>query len=287
MMRKITALILFCFVFTTYHALAQKDITDKLFDLLEQSVPSDRPGQALNANTAGMFALQIQTGFNYNRYDLDPNHYTNSYFVPTTIRVGITPRFELNTTFSYLNYNSHSLLGDSEVGGFLSPDIGFRYQFIKGGERWKPNFSLQANLSIPSDQGAFVQQQVGSSFYLVTSNQFNWFSVNTNLGLFWDGSGAGFGKPTVPYVFNLGFQMSKKWSSFVEIFGSLDGEGNYLNYDAGFAFNPIKSLQIDFFGGYLPTQIDGAHSWFVEAGLSYRFSFLKYFAKKNLKEILK
>jgi hypothetical protein len=256
-----------------------------LIDQLGGDLNTDRPGQALNAKTCGMLAFQIQTGLNYENFVAGIDNSASTYFVPTNLRFGITNKIELNTSFYYLSSNSVTLAGPNKTNGFTSPEIGIRYAFMKG-ERWKPSMALQSNMSFSSKKGAFQQDKLGSSFYLATSNSFRKISLNTNLGIAFLGDGEL--KPNYSYVLNLGFKLSDKWGAFVEGFGllnSLQNDDNRgLKGDAGFSFAPIKYLQFDVFGGWLAELSSNEH-WFIEAGVSWKFSFIKYMAKKKYEQI--
>src|SRR5690606_11628800 len=74
----------------------------KIIDKMVGPCESDRPGQALNAKTAGLLAIQLQTGFNYGRVD-DTFWSSRTLYVPVNLRFGITKKWEFNTSFSYLN----------------------------------------------------------------------------------------------------------------------------------------------------------------------------------------
>ena len=260
---------------------AQFDIDPgAIIDGLIGNIESDRPGQALNAKTAGLGAIQIQTGFNYRRLTGVSDWNMINYLVPTTLRFSFTKKWELNTSFSYNNNRWNTIAGPNETSGFLSPDIGVRYAFLKG-DGWKPYLALQSNLSILSHKGDYQQQNFGSSFYLVTSNRFESMSVNTNFGLVFGGSGSG--TPTYPWVLNFGWMLGDKVGTFVEGFGEFSTQ--ILSWDAGFSYVPFSDLQIDLFGGMMNV-VNQQNLWFAEIGLSYRFSLFKVIAKKKASEMM-
>ncbi|UKN02115.1 hypothetical protein K6119_01115 [Paracrocinitomix mangrovi] len=252
-------------------------IIDKMFGT---PVESDRPGQAMNPNTAGILTLQLQTGFNYTSFNADKIYQFKNYGVPTQIRLGITKKIELNTSFSY-NYSRHmSSSFDTTFSGFPSPNLGIRYNPYDG-DRWKPYLGFQANLSFLSHKGDYRQQNFGSSFYVMTSNRFEVVSFNTNLGVVFQGNDLM--QPAFPWVLNFGFKIGKKWNTFIEGFG--DFSNLDLNADAGFSYTPINDLQIDLFGGWLGDNFADPY-WFIEGGITYKISFMKMIAKKKAKGFL-
>ena len=253
---------------------------NEFIDKLVGSVESDRPGQALNATTCGIAAIQIQTGFNYESVNNDKVWKYSHNYVPTTLRFGFTKKWELNTSFYYLNASYMDTLVDINSKGFLSPEIGIRYAFLSG-KGWKPYLALQANASILSHRGDFQQQQWGSSFYLVTSNRFSKMSVNTNFGCVFPGDGNA--QPTFPWVFNMGWMLGKKLGTFIEGFGEF--RNLTVSFDAGFSYLATSDLQIDLFGGMM-NLTNETNRWFAELGITYRLSIFKIMAKKKAKEFM-
>jgi hypothetical protein len=247
-----------------------------IVDMLVGEIDSDRPGQALSPTSCGILAIQLQTGFNYESRNSSIINQYSSYYVPTSLRIGLTKKWEINTNFFYKKIAISDTLANSQSNGFLSPEIGIRYAFLQGG-RWKPHLALQSNLSILSHKGDFQQQQFGSSFYLASRNQFKKMSLNTNFGIRFAGDSNL--EPLFPWVFNLGFKLGDKWSAFVEGFGEF--RNLTVNTDAGISYQAFSNLKFDVFGGMLNLE-NFRNGWFVEGGVSYRFSFLKIVAKKKM-----
>ena len=272
---------LLIFIGASFQLNAQFDIDPGSFiDALVGSVESDRPGQALNPTTCGVAAIQLQTGFSYESYNNDKVSKYSHYYVPTNLRFGFTKKWELNTSFYYLNSNYMDTLIDLNSNGFLSPEIGVRYAFMTG-KRWKPYLALQANASILSHRGDFQQTHWGSSFYLATSNRFSKMSINTNFGCVFPGNGDM--NPNFPWVFNMGWMIGKKFGTFIEGFGEF--RLFEVSFDAGFSYVPISDLQIDLFGG-MKDLTNQTNRWFAEIGVTYRLSFLKIVGKKKAKEFM-
>jgi len=259
---------------------AQKLDVNGFIDALGGSINSDRPGQCLNAQTAGAMTLQLQSGFNFSKYkwnigtSFEGNQ--NVVNVPVDIRFGLLPKLELNTSFSYVHWKYTDPFITTTSNGFPSPNLGARYEVLQG-DGIKPQVALQANLSFLSHNGTFQQNNFGSSFYAITSNSFNKLKVNTNLGMVFTGSGNN--SPIYTYVLNFGYNVSDKLGVFVEGFGRF----NNFSYsiDAGMAYLVNNNLQIDAFGGWL-----GDRDWFAEIGVSWRYNFLKAMAKKKINGFL-
>lgn len=265
-----------------FHSNAQFDLEIdpmKFLDALIGPVESDRPGQCMNARTAGIMAIQIQTGYQYGQEKYNAIDQDSWHFVPTTLRFSLTAKWELNTSFNYNRFTSTNSFWTWTASGFTSPDIGVRYSFLKG-SGWKPTMGLQVNASPPSHKGDYQQQNWGTSVILATSNRWDKISVNTNFSMRFNGDDSG--APDYPWVFNIGFPLGEKFGCFVEGFGEFDNA--IVSADAGFTYVPINDLQIDIFGGLTNLTVTQKR-WFAEIGVSYRFSFLKILAKKKMGEM--
>lgn len=276
-MKKLT--VLFALGLLSTSSFSQIDFDkDEFLKNIIGTIESDRPGQALNATTCGVLAFQIQTGFNYSRFYYPFGGSSRNQSVPTNIRFGITDIWEVNTSFSFQNQKfSDGFNPAISSNGFPSPEIGIRAAFLKG-DRWKPYLAIQANLSVPSKRGTYQQPQLGSSFYLVTSNRFKHISVNTTLGISYSGYGGN--AANYPFVLNIGTMLTEKLGTFVETFGSFNAKT--INFDGGFSFLATSNLQLDLFGGWL-----GDRSWFAEAGLSWRLSLFQNALKNNISNLEK
>ncbi len=277
-MKKIFTLVL---IGASSISFSQFDFNPKdLLKVLSGTMESDRPGQALNARTCGILTAQIQTGGNFQRWNVGPDNSMNIFSTPTQIRFGLFPKFEINTSFSFVNVNQSTFIGPITTSGFPSPNLGARYTVLEG-DGLRPFVGVQASMSFPSSRGTYQQPQLGSSFYLITSNRFDKFSVNTNVGAVFGGGGSG--QVAVPYVFNLGFSLNDKWGAFIEAFGSL--RNPTLAVDGGFSFLALPTLQLDAFGGWFASSAV-SNNFFVELGLTWKYSFLEMIAKKKLNEML-
>lgn len=249
-------------------------------DKIGRPIQCDRPGQCLNAKTAGALTAQVQTGFNFSKYRYNIGSsfesHINNNVVPVDIRFGILPKLEINTSFSYVNSKYEDEFFSTSSSGFPSPNLGLRYEVVQGSS-WKPHMALQANLSFLSHNGTFQQNNFGSSFYVITSNRFEKFSLNSTLGMVFRGDGGN--SPIYTYVLNAGYSINDKFGVFVEGFGQF----NNFSYsiDGGVSYLATPNLQLDVFGGWL-----GERNWFAEIGVSWRYSFLKAIAKKKVSGFL-
>lgn len=278
-MKRIKILLLILSV-SGFTAKSQVDINPGEFmAMLSGNMNSDRPGQAITPFTAGILAFQIQTGVNYDKFRI-PDYNERGISSFTTVRLGLTTKFELNTSFEYDNVQIIGFAGIPFIAkGFKSPDIGFRYMIYRG-KQWVPTVALQSNLSFKSNKGDFTQSRIGSSFYIATSNELGRLSITSNVGMRY--SGDGLQEPEFLYALNLGVTISSKLSAFIEGFGSISDEKLYG--DMGFAYRPMSYLQFDVLGGWMGGLDFDVPDWFVEAGVTWKLSVIKMIAKKKMKK---
>ena len=263
--------------------------TDKFIDNLIGDVRSDRPGHSISAQTCGFVTLQLQTGYRFqkNVWDSGPtgDSYNSRSIVPTTFKIGLSNNLEINTSFSYQHVKSYFSVFDLTTtdARMQSTFLGFRYSFLKG-EGIVPSLALQSSMRFK--RPSIGLDRMGSEFILAANNNFGKFNVLSNIGVAWigDGSWQTNKEPNaVPYVLNLSYNFGKV-TGFIEAYGDILNPNIAL--DGGVAFKIGSDFVFDIYGG-CANDLDIANNWFVEAGLTYRFSFMKMMAKKKADQFFK
>lgn len=249
------------------------------------AIDSDRPGQCISPKTAGFTTLQVQSGFTFGYYNAEPFGFRSNFLSETTtLRVGLLPKIELNTTifWSGSKYKTDSTDYSALIHGFPSPDIGLRIELLQG-DGWKPDVGFQANMRPSSSRGTYQQGKWGSSLILSTRNKLfgGNYSLNTNWSMAWPGSFITSG-PFYRYAVNFGFPLSSKISGFVEVYGNLVNNFDY-NVDAGFSYLITNDLMIDISGGHNLAEYS---TWFVEAGFSWKINLLQKYLNKKMSQFL-
>ena len=91
------------------------------------------------------------------------------------------------------------------------------------------------------------------------------FSILTNLGVDYNGITS---TPNGVYIFNLGYSISEKWSTYLENYGSFGSGSSENKWDTGLAYLYNNNLQFDIYGGY--GNNNGIKDYFVSIGFSWR-----------------
>lgn len=260
----------------------------------EETIASDRPGQAVSALTVGKSIIQIQSGLNYSHSSLElfvdedlpilaggsNSINTNIYSNFTDIRFGLSKKFEVQGTLGYsflntLDPNVITLDRDINSNGFSVFAIGARYNLLSPRDSKKPTLGVRTNLFFPvSDE--FNNDTYVDITFMHSQELFAGFGLSTNLGLSWNPGVTNENTPGITYVINLGRQLgTSDFSAFVEYYGVyVDGTGEFSdgfshNFDGGLAWLYSKDLQIDFSVGY--SKSGDVTNWFVDSGVSWRF----------------
>ncbi|TXD52990.1 MULTISPECIES: transporter [unclassified Polaribacter] len=202
-----------------------------------ETLASDRPGQALSANTVGKNVFQTQAGIDF--FDSTSYFYPNSFF-----RYGFSEKFELNTGFI--------LSGSSFERDLESFTIGARYLLSNLDSKSKSSVQLSY------DFGAVHKNTQLTYIY---GNSFSEkLSYTVNLGMNIDDT---FEVNNALYVLNLAYALNNKMGVFIESFGTFLNDAAQVNFDAGYYYLLNNNVQFDFLIG----ENDGL---FLGAGVTWR-----------------
>ena len=234
------------------------------FALLAQYRPtivSGRPGQSFGALTVGRGVYQLQTGLNF-QYVGSGRDKLLTTTETTDLRIGIRERFELSALIAGAAAEQPTLNGSRYDRGISDTQIGGRYLFFEQGG-WRPTLSVRSHLLLTLQDENFQRDKPGAIVTVIAEwSLTEALAITTNLGRTWTGDDS----QSTDYVLTLGQSLSDRWSSFVEVYGSLSDFTT--NYDGGFAFLPNDNVQLDVSAG-----IDGAggpEAYFVDFGISFR-----------------
>ncbi len=253
----------------------------------EETIASDRPGQAVSALTVGKSIIQIQSGLNFSQTSADFTAYelnTGIFSNFTDIRYGLSKTFEVQATLGYSFASTDGVVDFSRIppeistvnsNGFSVFAIGARYNLLSPRDSKKPTLGVRTNLFFPvSDE--FNNDTYVDITFLHSQEIFAGIGLSTNLGLSWNPGVTNENTPGITYVINLGRQLgSSDFSAFIEYYGVyVDGTGEFSdgfshNFDGGLAWLYSKDLQIDFSVGY--SKSGDITNWFVDSGVSWRF----------------
>lgn len=205
---------------------------------INESLSSDRPGQAISTSIVGKNVFQIQPGIDY--FNKPEVFLPNSYF-----RFGLSDKIELNSGLIYSLNNG--------VNNLESFTLGTRIRLNK--IESKTTSAVQVSFNLPLDNLEFSTQAI----YTISSNFSDKLSWTANLGATFDKDF----EATGLYVLNLTHAINDVFGFFLESFGQLSNNSN-LAFDTGMYYLVNNNFQLDFL-------IGDNEGLFFGTGFTYRF----------------
>ncbi|NQY79861.1 MAG: transporter [Candidatus Caenarcaniphilales bacterium] len=218
--------------------------------------------------------IQLEFGtWDYAR-DLNRNAYSHK-LGSTLFRYGLVEdRLEFRFANSGLNLTRNLV-------GFDSIDLGYKYAFLNKidieNNKYLPEINLINHFSLPVSDSQFSNSGFNHSYKFLIGKSFSkkWSGL-INIGPEFNSARSfrsnGDRIIQLPYVFNLGYQVTKRWQVFTEIFGSWifsSQAGDILGTTVGTTYALRDNLIIDFntFWGLN----NNTEELEISTGLVYRF----------------
>ncbi len=227
---------------------------------------TDRPDQTESSSVVPLNALQIETGFVFEKDNAFGNDYY-AYSYPTTLlRYGLLKNTEIRLGFDILGQKMNN--EDITIG--LGPLYIGNKTKIMDEDGCKPEVAILGGLILPfTAKEEFKTRYTAADFRLAFSHTLNdMFSVGYNFGLQWDGENAG---PGYFYSGALGMSVTEQFGVFAEYYGVLPEAGDKQHLlDTGLTYLVKQNLQLDFSIGIGVN--DEATDQFIGFGLSYLIS---------------
>jgi hypothetical protein len=249
-----------------FAALLTITFCNKVSAQFNETIRTDRPGQAIGPFTTGHGILQVQSGFDHfgSRNDGDgAKQY--GFLNNTVLRYGLTEPFEVSVLLEYKMEKVNQRGDETTLQGLNAFDVGMRYN-IYTGKGLVPSIGFQIRARLPMLSADYEIKDLAPRFIIVTSQQLTEvFTLITNWGASWNGNNS---TPRGTYVVNLSFPFNAKFGAFAETYGSVGGDMFVINFDTGFAFLATPDLQFDCYGGY--GENGGVKDYFVSLGVSWR-----------------
>jgi len=232
--------------------------------LANAQIETDRPDFTESPNVVPKGALQIETGFIWEKdQELIPGggatalylKETNITINTTLLRFGLTNNIELRLNMSYDKNEIDNPLAINQLAkpitqGFRTSFIGFKTNLYKNE---KLSVGFLGHLYIPElASGDFSKsdgQKVAPEFLIPCSvDVTDRFGVAFQYGLTWDGFTA---NPTTSYTLALGYSLTEKLSFYIEPYGFLTNNGDELHLmNGGFTYLVNDDFQLDLTGGF-------------------------------------
>ena len=234
----------------------------------QSNLTSDRPGQTNSAFSMGNQQLQIQGGTDYYRSRQTDSLTTKTAAVISnlTLRYGLPGQLEIRSSCNY-NWNFiRDLSGKKNAQGPSDWLVGVRKTLFNRGDS-STSLALEANFFIPFKNEVYDRSTVRPQIAVLLYHPLgNLFSVASNVG-FRFGEGTTI-DPELFYTASLGYSITKKFSGFIEAYGT-GWRGKLQNkIDAGLAYMIRPNFQLDLFAGFFGN--DSIDENFVSLGFSWK-----------------
>ncbi len=230
------------------------------------TIVSGRPGQSIGAATVGKGVYQVQTGLNVDWTDTGAGAGAERILdltEITDIRIGILERLELSALIAGASDESVLPTGRRIERGISDTQVGGRYSIFEN-EGWRPTLAVRAHALLTLQDEHFRRESPGANLIVTAEwGLTDLLALTANLSRSWTGDG----DRRTDYVTTLGLGLSDRWSSFVEVYGTLSGEVT-TNYDGGFAYLAGDDLAFDLSAGWDGDY--GVRSYFLDFGVSFR-----------------
>ncbi|HWJ91323.1 MAG TPA: transporter [Flavisolibacter sp.] len=210
-----------------------------------ERIDTDRPDQTESAVTVPKRYFQMELGFG--KENLAGKNYslTHPSFL---LKYGISKRIELRLEGDFFS-DYVQLISNGETTTLLSPlEIGTKIALFEE-KSWRPKTSFIGHLGLPFTGSNFNRSQnIFPSFRFTFQHTLSdHVGLGYNAGAEWDGFN---NQPVWVYTFAPGFNIGKRWYSYVEAFGFLTtGQKPQHNLDGGVAYYISNSTKLDVSGG--------------------------------------
>jgi hypothetical protein len=211
--------------------------TASLFAQNSEPIQTDRPDQTETPAIVPIGMFQVENGFTFQK-----NEANNSTFsLPSTLwKYGVNDNFELRLITEFVSENKQQ----EKSNGLLPMYIGFKVK-LTGEKGIIPKTSFIAHIGLPKVASAkyktdYLAPEFRFTMQHTLSKKLN---LGYNLGAEWDGFSA---ESTFIYTLTTGYSITKKWGSYIELFGfsSQNDIANH-NFDGGITYLINDNFMVD------------------------------------------
>jgi len=209
-------------------------------NLLAQTIVTDRPDQTESSVTIPRKSLQIESGLQIEKTNIN-NIPEKQLLIPTTLfRYGLTKNIELRFVEQLENRKS-SLDSDANFG-VSDLEIGAKIQILKK-ENINTEIAFLSHIILPTGSENVTSGTVGTVNKIAVSHGINDFlDLGYNVGYNYFGSGRG----DLIYSMALGIGITEKIGVYVETYGEVVEFNNpFSKFDSGFTYLIKENLQFD------------------------------------------
>lgn len=198
-----------------------------------EPIQADRPDQTETPAIVPKGMFQVETGFTFQKNDA----FSKSFSLPSTLwKYGVNENFELRLITEFLS--------EEKKTGFTPIYIGFKVKLVdeKG---IVPKTSFIGHISLPNASSKeFKTEFFAPEFRFVMQHTLSEkISFSYNLGAEWDGFSA---EPTFIYTNAIGYSITEKLGSYIEIFGFIpQKENSNHSIDGGITYLINPNFMLD------------------------------------------
>jgi hypothetical protein len=233
----------------------------------EEPVSPDRPDQTESPHVIPLNTFQVETGVLFEKTVEDGLTTKNLTLPSVLLRYGILNNFELRMAVQNVKSTLEFDGASSSVSGMAPLSLGFKMN-VCDEKGLRPSAGFEINFSVPNlASKEFKNDFVGTSIILALENSItDKFSAGYNIGASWDGNSP---EPTFGYSLSLGYEFSKRFSGFAEVYGFMPEKTRADHrFDFGLNYLALNNLIFDASAGVGIT--NNAPDFFISGGFSFR-----------------
>jgi len=243
----------------------------------EPEMVSDRPDQTESPVVLPPGYMQLELGAVYTRDDESGVRFEATEALGSLLRIGLNERCELRLGWAgYVSEKSrlHGLKADAD--GVGDAELGTKIH-LRNESGAQPEIALVVVTSLPVGDDELSSERFDPTFRLAFGHTLSERAeLGYNVGVTWASELTGDGGRTTlsSYLYSvvLGFGLSERWGTFVELYGEFPGTapGDPVHsFDTGLTYAVGPNVQLDVAGGLGLSE--GADDWYVGVGVSVRF----------------
>lgn len=208
-------------------------------------IETDRPDQTETPALVPKNYFQVELGFN--KETENSNNFT--WLLPAALlKYGLSHRVELRLEAAYLSQHTAPELKPTVAGGVDFVEVGTKL-FLCNQKKLRPKASIIAHVGLPFFTGQNFQPKMWetSARFTFQHTVSDVISISSNWEMKWFYNSL---SPAFGYTFAPGFNLSKRWYFYLELFGFV-GNAHLPdhNVDGGIAFLINQNIKIDFSAG--------------------------------------
>jgi hypothetical protein len=206
-----------------------------------EPIQADRPDQTETPAIVPKGMFQVETGLTFQKNDA----VSKSFSLPSTLwKYGVNENFELRLITEFLSEE----INNEKIKGFTLVYVGFKVKLVdeKG---IIPKTSFIGHISLPNAASKeFKTEFFAPEFRFVMQHTLSEkISFSYNLGAEWDGFSA---EPTFIYTNAIGYSITEKLGSYIEIFGFIpQKENSNHSFDGGITYLINPNFMLDLSSG--------------------------------------